>query len=428
VRGETARRKAVIPKVVPATLVPSSPTLPHFSCTLNLTPLSPSIQETATAIFLSLYIPSSTFFYLPDILATSNSVWPFPAALTAPALAVLSQQRREVALLDLGRKYYSEAIAEINKSLEDRNNVVLDTTLAAVLLLGLFESIAFTGRKSPTEWTTHINGAAALLELRGPEQFATPTGRALFQHTSASICTSSALRKVPVPPVVSALEAQMPADSAEPVYLGPVLKCMAEIRAGMKPGGIYCEDPSSLARRAAEIDSKMIHLMDHMARVWPPKMVPAPASSLGYRGWGHSYTTHQVAHRWNAMRMIRLFLNEWAHAADVAIRKLEISAPEQKSRISRDTAAVNTENMATDILTSVPHFLDTASRRDSGFPSMSARHLLWPLSAIASCNVCSTPARLHAREILQIIGQQTTFSQATEAADMVLEEHDVEDW
>ncbi|PFH62509.1 hypothetical protein XA68_13248 [Ophiocordyceps unilateralis] len=73
---------------------------------------------------------------------------------------------------------YTKALAATFGALRDPNLVKRDETLAAILLLGLFESI--TSRKGMYAWSSHIEGAIELVNARGPDQLKTKTGMDLF--------------------------------------------------------------------------------------------------------------------------------------------------------------------------------------------------------------------------------------------------------
>jgi hypothetical protein len=53
-------------------------------------------------------------------------------------------------------------------------------------------------------WTNHINGAMALLEMRGPDQLKTETGLRLFMHLRYQIVCSSPQLVISVRPLTSA--------------------------------------------------------------------------------------------------------------------------------------------------------------------------------------------------------------------------------
>src|SRR6202000_600970 len=113
-----------------------------------------------------------------------------------------------------------------------------DATLISVLLLGMYESILFRGRSSPTSWTAHATGALALLRLRGRGQFHSVLGRELFLHTTGTITASCVVRCKAVPEPLRAMYTAVPAEMAThpAVELVHLMGRMAKVRVGFRYG------------------------------------------------------------------------------------------------------------------------------------------------------------------------------------------------
>lgn len=98
--------------------------------------------------------------------------------------------------LQTGREY-GDALAVTMKAIRDPNQNLLDETVVAVWLLGLYEAINSVlmhgrtkGLKAEDEYRTHIShirGAMNLLKLRGSTQFATARGEKIFRVLKAAI-------------------------------------------------------------------------------------------------------------------------------------------------------------------------------------------------------------------------------------------------
>ena len=74
---------------------------------------------------------------------------------------------------------YTKALSQVNLATQNPARQKLDSTLAAILLLGFFETI--TSKKADVmAWGAHVEGAVKLVGLRGKKQLRTKTGRALF--------------------------------------------------------------------------------------------------------------------------------------------------------------------------------------------------------------------------------------------------------
>jgi len=74
---------------------------------------------------------------------------------------------------------YTQALMGTNQALRDPEQQRTDSTLAAVLLLGLFENIT-AKQIGMLAWGSHIEGAIQLVKQRGRKQLRTKNGLMLF--------------------------------------------------------------------------------------------------------------------------------------------------------------------------------------------------------------------------------------------------------
>jgi hypothetical protein len=84
--------------------------------------------------------------------------------------------------------YYTKALAATFTALKDPEARKEDSTLAAVLLLGLFENIT-AKQLGMLAWGSHIEGAIQLVKARDKKQSRTKTGLALFVATRTQMVT-----------------------------------------------------------------------------------------------------------------------------------------------------------------------------------------------------------------------------------------------
>jgi hypothetical protein len=85
-------------------------------------------------------------------------------------------------------KDYSDAIQLLNSALASPLESRTDSTLLATMIMGAIETKAAPSR-SFDYWEMHTKGAAALLQLRGPNQVTSRLGSALFFQTSSYMTT-----------------------------------------------------------------------------------------------------------------------------------------------------------------------------------------------------------------------------------------------
>ncbi|UNI24243.1 hypothetical protein JDV02_010006 [Purpureocillium takamizusanense] len=118
-------------------------------------------------------------FLLP-LLKSGARIPHFKHAFDACALASLNNRvgnGNEFDKQALGS--YTKALAATFAALKDPELVKKDETLAAILLLGLFENISAKSL-GMMAWSSHIEGAVQLVKARGPAQLSTKTGMDLF--------------------------------------------------------------------------------------------------------------------------------------------------------------------------------------------------------------------------------------------------------
>jgi len=85
------------------------------------------------------------------------------------------------------RCQYAKALMLTNAALASPARAKEDTTLISVMILGIYKTVTGSTKRSLEAWATHVEGACALLKLRGPEQFQRSGGRQLFLQVVISL-------------------------------------------------------------------------------------------------------------------------------------------------------------------------------------------------------------------------------------------------
>ena len=121
----------------------------QFLSTLDLKPLAPGILDQAAPFFICNYVAQSTgkpgleyrgnHEYLPILHSTDSPSGPPSTIITALGLASLSNKRQEPSMMLDARRTYVKAMQLVTNALQDPVELKSDHTLAAVMLLGLFE-------------------------------------------------------------------------------------------------------------------------------------------------------------------------------------------------------------------------------------------------------------------------------------------------
>ena len=279
---------------------------------------------------MSCYVPASPFDYLPEMynIAQSTAHDTVTPTVLAASFASLSLQVGSGKLMNDARIHYSEALNRTNAALASSDTATLDSSLISVLLLGLFETIAFSGRQSPASWTAHTLGAVQLIRMRGTKQLRTSLDKRLFLQTCNNIRSSCIQRAVPVPDEFLQIYEQAKPflePSTPNVRLGPLLDKIASLKARIRQV-LPVQMMSEIIGEALQLDEQARRLEDMLPDDWryqvmPPHMTPTCA----YQGVAHKYPAHRVARHWNILRISRLFFNEGVRhvAAFVAKARVE---------------------------------------------------------------------------------------------------------
>ena len=95
------------------------------------------------------------------------------------------------------------------------------------------------------------------------------------------------------------------------VWLGPLIESVGRLRIlghywqTQKPG-----PTDALVLEALEVDDQITHLMEQLPEEWRFEVRPPNRTSArAYNGIAHAYHSYRATRYWNALRMMRLFLN-----------------------------------------------------------------------------------------------------------------------
>ena len=154
--------------------------------------LAPAVEDLATGFFISNFVVVNTgrrqrhFGLIANdrIEDVSESLL---SSMKAVGLAGFAHAAHAPHLQKNARYQYLKAIQSTNAALRDPVEVRKDSTLLSIMILGIFESITGCHQRSLKDWSEHINGAAAVIKLRGPDQIKSVVGRRLLVHVASSL-------------------------------------------------------------------------------------------------------------------------------------------------------------------------------------------------------------------------------------------------
>ena len=193
----------------------------------------------------------------------------------------------------MARKCYARALKSTNVALQTVEFPCREGSLAATLLLSLFETLAHTTDGS-TAWSYHVLGALKLLELRGAELLQSDTGRVLFKQICDSVNVHCVQQRVRPPTSVrklQALAARVHGTHSNLARLFELLVVkLADHRASIREGVLT--NPFETIMLASSIDREAEALLD---------------MSKSYHFSGPVHRPHQLR---NSIRTMRILLNQ----------------------------------------------------------------------------------------------------------------------
>ncbi|PQE14424.1 negative acting factor protein [Rutstroemia sp. NJR-2017a BBW] len=160
------------------------------------------IEQQAPCFFMTNFviIPQNgmargSFDWVLPLVKMESPNSPLSLSFQAVAMASLANRpnSRGSSLMHVAIDHYAKALKEVNLALQNPAQQKTDQTLAAILLLGFFETIT-QEKQNITAWGSHIDGAVQLVKMRGKKQLRTKVGLALFQTVRGQMlvnCMSS---------------------------------------------------------------------------------------------------------------------------------------------------------------------------------------------------------------------------------------------
>ncbi|KAJ9130088.1 Fungal transcriptional regulatory protein, N-terminal [Pleurostoma richardsiae] len=287
---------------------------------------SESLPGLGARFFLANYVlhesgPSPGFLdYTMDVLQDPRSDSALvEAGVCAAGLAGLANTTGSATVMHKARASYADALQRVNVALASPRTARDDSTVLAVMVLGIFETITCAGEESLAAWTRHVQGAADLVIHRGTAQFDTPLGLHVFQEAVSHVLTLCSRYGQAVPPRIRFLRAEaaqrIPADDPAWTLSGAHIEVMDLYQRVDPERTAPClpDEWEHLLSHAVEIDRRLEGLFDaKLSLHWRFKTVTDPAASpqLVYRGTYHVYYDTWVAKVWDGMRACRILLNQ----------------------------------------------------------------------------------------------------------------------
>ncbi|KAJ5428632.1 hypothetical protein N7445_010086 [Penicillium cf. griseofulvum] len=359
------------------------------------------------------------------------------ASVVASATAMLSRVRRLPSLRDVALREYGTALRLLNAALADIEEAKTNQTLGAVILLAIYEVVTSRAPKDIESWTNHINGATALLNIRGTEQLKTNAGLLLFLHLRYQIIISCLQRDARVPESLLectklAMFLQQPAE-AHGNRLTMIIAKLSNLRADISTN-IY-KDDQEIVSAASAIEADLIAWLAALPREFTyTTHTRSPfdfAFQKQFRGISpyddqyHVYPTQWVCNSWNQYRSARIIVSEI-----ILSRVRQISDSSSLASLSEEfrlhcrTLRSTIRRLAVEICRSVPFHLNAhqTQREPNLQPPESyigGLVLLWHLFVAGVVENPGHGLRRWVIKCLEMIGNTMGIDQALAVADIV---------
>lgn len=365
---------------------------------------------------MSRYAPNTPFNYLPHFYTDyPDSENAMSAAIYAASLAVFSLKSRDQGVTGEAWASYARALKQTNHALSSPTLCLGDDTLAAVLLLGLFEALFFSDHHSVDNWTAHTLGSAELLRMKGAARTQSEFGCRLVLHAKNNLHASYLQRRVTVPDGFQNMcrELNQTLPKCPLLSLGPLLNRLAYLQSQVPEASF--KEGLQIAIKASQLDGEVTLLLrKQIAEAWysVPTSVPL----------GHSSPVDilQTLRLNNYLRLIRISLN------DLAQRCVRPEVSEdyltEDLKALRASAAAILPNLCREILATCSHFVDSSTNRFVA----AARCLILPLSLMYQMPWLLPESRREALAALSKLGSNldsTSISQIVLALEATRELH-----
>ncbi|PQE31760.1 negative acting factor protein [Rutstroemia sp. NJR-2017a WRK4] len=426
-------------------------------------PLTASLEERAICFFLANYvlIPHGPIrcgflgFLIPMMRIAPSKI--LSDALTAVALATFGNQPNAKMLKPKAEQAYAKALRQTTTAIANPRQALEDSTLAAVLLLGLFETVTHSLVKQGegwNSWNSHVNGATALLKIRDPKGPMSPLTLELVWTVKAQLNLSCLLNgKVPdIPKEWTRILAAIKMGGG-PAICNQLQSKVAKARvacdnlmANAQRTPQDFEDVLTLMRQAEAIEQGYVDWANSVPDAWGFKPVgwidTVPTDRLHtspfFPGKIDKYFEVWTAHIWNLSRGSRLINS----STIVRCAAWLCSPQDYRTTVEYEKAMMNGREMIRDIISSVPNCLGEIPRAMDDPAITVAGHtfacgeenavrakglsglfLLWPLFSVAVSDFATDAQRTwvmgrikYVSEELGVVQGSSQFSQAQPSA------------
>ncbi|KAJ4417037.1 hypothetical protein N0V82_006391 [Gnomoniopsis sp. IMI 355080] len=433
--------------------------------------IGPPIGEQVYTYFVCNFVQGSSlrnhgyFDFLFPLLGNApsdRSVNPLRLAFSATAMIAFAARQKVPELLPKAEAIYLRALEATFSAIGDPHQARDDSTLACVTLLTTFEvfyrpnSTTLLAQKrafhvahhtdltpsqqlrpsrpsaaKPEAFGSHLDGAVALLKLRGKELFKTVVGQKIFAILRSLLASRSLCYGAPLDPELFKISESYEQEPAQRRF-GELSLRAADLRVtverylgGWSPshpsGGIPTREKiESLMRDADTLEAEYDDHINSLSLVWKAMTLRYMTTSdqpimggIRYEGRVDAYAD-----------MFICYVLNWSRAARLYIRYCSLRCyawllgPEKDWRDTPNYshAAALCENIIGDIIASVPYVFGATRTPVPGEkyqpPSLAGVFCMWPVFAAASSDFTNDTQRQFLKKTLKYITEEMGIGQA----------------
>ncbi|KAF5599927.1 hypothetical protein FPANT_2934 [Fusarium pseudoanthophilum] len=327
--------------------------------------------------------------------------------INAVGLAGLAYSKNAPMLIDSAREAFSRALRGICTALVDPSEAASDQMLVAVMLLALYETVSFSSDKDLSSWSRHVDGALALIQLRGAGQLRNRIGRSIFLNLRTEVLIDCLQRGLLVPKVLIDLMAEARTNETEQeqpaarlaniiVNICDAIPSTDEDITGET--GLPCYVTRLLAIDAdLEGWSQTLPVeYEYKARTTPSGLTDAEM----FMGRYHIYQSVEVANTWNLQRCARVILRQAivkaiSNRLPISFSLSILSSFPMSYTDLLPTSETIIQQNSSDVCYSVPYILHSVDQagKSSELRAAYAVHLLWPLYVAGTTRTASDALR-----------------------------------
>ncbi|KAF2740494.1 hypothetical protein EJ04DRAFT_455658 [Polyplosphaeria fusca] len=323
--------------------------------------LVPPLEDQAIGFFFANYVmtpklvPRGELDFLHELLGKPWTEKILQTSVAAAGLAGLANSTQSPRIMKKAQEMYVSALSMTNKAIRSPELAKKDSTLISVIMLGMYENSMFKDKDSIDFWVKHIEGACALISMRGEQLLHHSVGLRLFQQFYNNIVLAAFTKRSRIPQGMSELW-----EAGSRIYSYNVhgrqwttgLVIFAQMAAELSSD--HSDDPVGKVRSAIAIDKEFNSLMPPDVWKFDTVRLKKPSAHV-FQNLYHIYTDPWITFMLNNLRGSQYYLH---HVVCEELEKGSQASPplfsekEIRLQMARSTQAM--EQIAKDMCASIP--------------------------------------------------------------------------